>query len=274
MNRIVFTVASVALLLAGVCHAQTSTARPPATQSATSRPAVSPQAEAILDRVEAAGAKALAIKAHMKYVRNQTLVKDVTTRDGSVAYLKQIDRNEGKPVEHVFFRIQFDNLQTEDFVSTKRETYSFDGRFLHELNEKTEQFIHHEVVRAGQVLDPTRLGQGPFPAPFGQRKEDVLANFSVSLVAPAAGDPKGTDHLDLTPLKGADLARKYRRVHLFVSRDLNIPIRMVTESTDDELVTVDFTDIELNPKLTPADFQLKNPKKFAESTVPLDGGKS
>ncbi|MDD4892286.1 MAG: hypothetical protein PHU85_20380 [Phycisphaerae bacterium] len=268
MARLFVSFLSVAILLLAAC-AKSPAQTPPS--AATSQPQVSPEVEKILDRGESAGAKALSLRAKMEYVRNQTLVGDITKRKGSIAYLKRIETGPKGDTERVYFRVQFDTLERDDYVSTKKEVYSFDGRILHELNESTKLLVHREVVPPGEVLNPMRLGQGPFPAPFGQKKQDVLSNFSVKLIPTTDKDPKGTDHLELKPLPGTDLVKKYKKVHLFVSRDLDLPIRMITEGTSDEIVTVDFTDIELNPKkLGEKDFELAKPSGYDEKTEKLD----
>jgi len=267
MMRFARTLLAVAgaLFTHAPCRADT-----PAAPTSQRNEAVSTQVERILDRSEAAGDRINGLKAKMAYERNQKLVKEITERDGAIQYLKKTDpAAPAGQKEQIFFLVRFDNLKTKLYVSTKMETYSLHDRFLDELNEKTSMLIHREVVPPGQVINPTRLGEGPFPVPFGQKKKDVLENFTVQLVAPADKDPRNSDHLELIPKPGNALAKKYKKVSFFISRENDLPVRIVTESSED-IVTAEFTDIQINPKQTPDDFILKRPPGFQENTIPLN----
>ena len=271
---------ALTLLLAGSMLAAQPT--PPPTPGPTSAPAsgsaastsqaepISPQLEKVLDNCEAAGDKVLAIRAKIKYERLQKLVDNVTTREGSVLYMRKVQADQP---DAKFGRIQFDTLKEDLYVSTKKEIYSFYDRYVHELNEKTQQLVHRELVPAGQVIDPFRLGEGVFPIPFGQKKKDMLAHFSIRLIPATDKDPAGCDHLELTPRPDTDMARRYKGkkllLHLYIDGRLNLPVRIVNE-TRDERITVDFTAIEINPKVTDNDFKLEKPPGFQETTVPLN----
>jgi outer membrane lipoprotein-sorting protein len=141
------------------------------------------------------------------------------------------------------------------------------------LNEKTQQLVHRELVPAGQTIDPFRLGEGVFPIPFGQKKKDMLDHFTIRLIPPTAKDPAGCDHLELTPRPDTDMARRNKGksllLHLYIDRRLSLPARIVNE-TRDERVTVDFTAIEINPKVAEKDFKLEKPPGYNETTVPLN----
>lgn len=240
---------------------------------------IDPKIESILDRVEKRGETIKSLTADMDYKRVQTLIEETATRGGKVSYLIKTEANpdwdklpekmkaehpEIKSRERVYFRVQFDWLITAGFKSTKKETYVFDGKWLHELNEKNKQLVHREIVDEDQPLNPMRLGEGPFPAPFAQKKKDVVDAFSLKLVAPAKDDPADSDHLELTPKAGTDLARTYTKIDLLVSRKLDIPVRMVTMNTSQEEITVDFKNIKINPELEVKDFQIERPSNYEE----------
>ncbi|MFU8830148.1 MAG: asparagine synthase-related protein, partial [Phycisphaerales bacterium] len=55
---------------------------------------------------------------------------------------------------------------------------------LIERNDDDKTFRRREIARAGQEVDPLRLGEGPLPIPIGQRKADILARYRVALVDP------------------------------------------------------------------------------------------
>ena len=133
----------------------------------------------------------------------------------------------------------------EDQVIDKAEEHLFDGRWYIEKREATKSVIKREIVRPGEKFDPFRVGQGPFPLPFGQKEQDILRNFEVTLVR---ADPKtspDTVHLKLVP-KGGQMAQRYREIHFYISRKLDLPVKVVALQKDDKKMTVVFKDIRIN----------------------------
>ncbi len=141
------------------------------------------------------------------------------------------------------FMIHFDRTEM-DGVLGKQEWYLFDGRWLYEAVERTRQVNKQEIVRAGEKVDLFDLEKAPFPLPFGQKKEKILNNFDVTLVAPAPGDPPGTDHLVCIPKPDSRLHAKYDKLEFYVRRDINLPDRVVVTKSDGyEINRADFPDL-------------------------------
>jgi hypothetical protein len=274
-------------LLIGFALPAIAPAQPPESANPADKK-IDPKLDKILTEVEAEGDKIDSFSAKVKYTVTQVLAGEKIIRYGDVQFLRvyEKDPNARPPTEaekrenphagqrqkKVLFRVRFDRMvnPTVGFVSKKKEIYVFDGRWLHELREKTSELVHREIVPEGQQLDPTRLGEGPFPLPFGQKKSHVLARFKAELIPSADGDPKATDHVKLTPRKGTDMARKYKRIEFYVARDNLMPVRMVMENHNDEEKLVELTDLKLNPKLDEDDFDLKRPGRgYNESYIRL-----
>ncbi len=261
----------------------------------TTQPAdpVDPALDKILDRVEARGQTLDSLTAELKEHLYQPLPDENIRLGGSVSYLRLWEKDpNAKPAEaaqeaagphagqrsRVLFRVQYDTRAQAGHVSKKKSIWVFDGRWLHELNESTRMLVHREIVPEGQTLDATRLGSGPFPAPFGQKKKDVLEQFTVKLVPPAEKDPEKTDHIQLIPRPNSDLAKRYATVDLYVSRELDLPIRMVMVNAPQgrqelkhcDVKTVEFSNVKINPKLSEEkDFKLDKPSGFEEGTETL-----
>lgn len=233
--------------------------------------ATAPEVVKILDRYEAAGAKVTSLRSKkMTYQRNQTDADEITDIEGAVLYLKLTDS--AKPAgqqARTFFRVDFNKEIKDKTVSNKKVIYSIYDGWLHELNEKTVQLVNRQLVPPGQAINPFKLGEGPFPLPFGQTKKDVLDNFDVKLIPADAKDPKESDHLEMTPKAAATFAKKYKKIHFYVSQKSNLPEKMVTEA-EGEIVTAGFADLEINPKLAEGDFALTKPREFQEVTIPLN----
>jgi outer membrane lipoprotein-sorting protein len=118
-------------------------------------------------------------------------------------------------------------------------------------NEKVEN--RRIILRPGEKLDLFKLGQGPFPLPIGQPRQDVYAQFEVST-------PKsdgGLTHVTLKPRAGTSLAEKFLQLDVWVDPNDHMPRRIVTLSQDGAIESrTELSEVKINPQLTDADFQL------------------
>src|SRR5262245_39943364 len=73
--------------------------------------------------------------------------------------------------------------------------YVFDGRWFVERDRKAKQFIKREVVPPDKTFDPTKLGEGPFPLPIGQKRDEIVKRYDVTLL-PSDAELEGNDPAD------------------------------------------------------------------------------
>lgn len=170
---------------------------------------------------------------------------------------------------------------TQKIASQKRETdekHMFDGRWYTELQSSAKTVIRREVRRANDPANPYRIGEGVFPLPFGQKKEDVLREFSVKRMPPAKDDPPGTDHLRLTPREGTRSGKSYQYVDFWISNEgkyAGLPIKVLTAKKDgtgrlNSFLTITFSEIRLNEGFSGNKFEIKTPAGFEEVIETLD----
>ncbi len=248
--------------------------QPPSPTSATQPAVPSPTAEAkpssgypevddILDRLETKGQaiKGLACNLIYKYVTVEP-VEDAQIKEGELLFT--VDQPNAK------FLIHFDKMIAEGIVIPRHEYFLFDGGWLIERNDKARTVIRRQVVRPGERIDPFRVGKGPFPLPFGQKREDILRNFKIDLRPFELGDPRNARHLHCVPLPDSELASRYSRVDIYVDRKIELPVRIVTERlTDGNRIEVDFQDINTNEAPAKSRFQIEVPEGFEVSEEPL-----
>jgi len=260
------------LFVAGLfCRVTIAIAADPATQPdiRTSGPATAPAAACdpavakILDRLEKKGAKVKALEAAIKFTRIDPVLEDKQVHKGVLRF-KQTRPNPR-------FFIRFDELKLESLAPKKeKQWHVFDGRWYIEAREKTKSITKREIVRQGETLEIFKIGQGPFPLPFGQKKADVLKHFAVKLVASKPKDPKHSDHLECTPRAGTELADKYETVHFYIDQTLDLPVRVQTiEKEEGNEIIASFTKIKVNPGLPDSKLNLPDLKDYAIDTVPL-----
>ncbi|GJM25210.1 MAG: hypothetical protein DHS20C16_16250 [Phycisphaerae bacterium] len=224
-----------------------------------------PEVVAILDRLEQAGKDIHAIRCQVEFKTEDTLNISETTRFGMI----QFKRAEPHPM----FLVSFDKMVADGIVHKNKVWYLFRDRWLIEANSKSKNRIDREILEPGEKADFFDLDKAPFPMPFGQKKEQILKNFAVKLIPPQPGDPEDCDHLLCKPREESILARDYGRLDYYVSRKLNLPLRILVEDAPGtNLKVADFKDLtekSINLKLPDGAFVLpKETDEYHKTTEP------
>ena len=195
-----------------------------------------PEVVSILERLEQAGKDIKTIRCKVEFKTEDTLNITETTRYGSI----QFKRAEPNPM----FLVSFDKMVADGTVLRQKVWYLFRDRWLIEANSKSQNRIDREILEPGEQADFFDLDKAPFPMPFGQKKEQILKNFEVKLIPPQPGDPDDCDHLLCKPKDESGLARDYGRLDYYVSRKLNLPLRILVEDAPGtNLKVADFEDL-------------------------------
>lgn len=228
--------------------------------SASAARGQSAEVEAVLDRLEHAGQRVEDLSANVRHEVLDLVIEDKPTKIGEIKYRR------AEPNAQFFVR--FDRLEQEGIVVEKKEWYVFDGRWLTEAREQTQQVVKREIVREGERIDPFRLGEGPFPLPFGQKKAEMLEHFDVTLAPPAPNDPKETDHLRCVPRPGTKMEEEYGQLDLWVDRSLDLPVKIVADQKkDNKRVTVTFEGMKLNGGIAGSTFSFAPPAGWPAPTI-------
>lgn len=259
---VLLTVTSPVVALAA--HPRAAVSSAPASQPSATAPApqVDPRVEEILDRLHDAGRRVNDLTAALTFRSYNPILDETIVKTGRLAFRRM------EP--HSRFLVHFDRLVQNGRITDSDEWHLFDGRWYVEAREQTRTMIRREVVRPGEQMDPFRLGQGPFPLPIGQPKADILRHFTVQYVPPAPTDPPETDHLRCIPREDSPLYDDYRQLDFFIDRRTDLPVRVVADQRrDDNRVTVDLADLQLNQGLPPSHFEIPDTVRWIVETEPL-----
>jgi hypothetical protein len=243
----------------------------PATTQAT-RPILTsgdPNVDRILERLERRGDGVNSLTAGLEAEFHDLVADDKQTKIGKLWFRR--DKPNPK------FKVVYEKSLFEDVEVVDPREYLFDGQWLTEKHDKSKTFVHREIVGQGERIDVFRIGKGPFPLPFGQKKADILEHFDVTLVPRSPKDPPGTEHLRLIPHKDSPMAEKYVELHFYIDPKIDLPVRVVSHqrrpgSTEvDEIVTVTFKDIRINPPVPDGILSIEKPtgKEWHISEEPL-----
>ncbi len=269
LGRHLVMYAQLAILLAILCPSAWAPAEEVATQPATTtapaeppEPPLDPAVERILDRLQAKGDKIDSIEAKIEFIKIDPVLEDRQEHRGILRF-KQASPNPR-------FFIEFDRFRHEGITTRRKQWHVFDGRWYIEARETTATITRREIVRPGETLEVFKLGQGPFPLPFGQRKADILQHFSVKVLPPKTEDPKHTDHLECTPRPDSEMARKYDTVHFYIDKTLDLPVRVQTREKQEGIeIIASFEDIKVNPGLVESLLNLPDLSGYETDTIPL-----
>ena len=243
---------------------------PPASYAQTSQPDLDPVVDKILTRLENREVKDLRarVRWELSYVIEEDETPDIKL--GAIWYKDE------KPVPK--FKVQFDRKIVGTRSRSLNEIHLFDGRWYVELQSQTKTLTRREVRREDDRVNPYKVGEGPFPLPFGQKKADILAEFEVERVEPKKLDPPKTDHLKLTPRAGTHTGQSYKTVDFWVAREgkeAGLPIKVRVGKKDgtgalNSYITIAFSDVELNPGLDETVFSVDKPAGYEEIVERLE----
>jgi hypothetical protein len=213
----------------------------------------------ILDALDARGKGFKTFTADVKLAETTTDFGDSTTKTGKVLYE---DRGNGDARIYV----KFDTSQKNDEQPKKqRLEYKLEDGKLIERNYGKSSQTTQQVLRPGEKINLLKLGEGPFPLPIGQPKEEVHKQFGVTKVAPDKDDPNGTVHLQLIPAPNTRFARQFKSIDAWVDGNSHMPTRIKTRDRNETMDrTTDLSNVQINPKLTDQDFAMEkiDPSKW------------
>lgn len=235
-----------------------------ATAAPSSAPAgVDPMVNHILDRLERRGDQIKDIETPIKFTKLDLVLEDKQVFEGILRF------KQDKPNPRFFIR--FDKFTQEGITRDKKEWHIFDGQWYIEARENTSTIVKRQIVRPGEEVNVFRIGQGPFPLPFGQKKAEILNYFDVKMLPPVAKDPPNTLHLECIPKSGTDMADKYGSVHFYIDPKLDLPVSVRTvEKGENNEVSAEFPadKIRLNTGMAGSELNLPD-LPYQIDTVPL-----
>ncbi len=232
--------------------------------------ALDPEVDRILTTLEQRDVRDL--RARLTWQQRYVLGEedDTLTKRGEIWYQK------GTPTGR--FLIHFREKIVGGRKDALDERHLFDGCWYAELQSTTKTLVRREIRKPDDPTDPYKVGQGAFPLPFGQRKDDILREFAVVRVAAGEGDPPETDHLRLTPREGTETGRTYKELDFWVARGgaiAGLPVKVQVAKKDgtgkvNSLITIRFEDAQLDTGFSAGVFELKPPPGYEVFEEPLE----
>jgi outer membrane lipoprotein-sorting protein len=185
---------------------------------------------------------------------------DDRTGEDSAQIGKVVYQNKGSGDARI--KVSFDTKRVESgdgkqVTQKQRLDYVLDGGWLTDRDYQKKLEVKRQVLRPGQKMDLLKLGQGPFPLPIGQPKEEVKKQFDATKIAPAKDDPAGTAHVKLVPKSGTQFAKRFKQIDVFVDVKNDMPSRIdTTEKAGGTTKTTELKNVKLNEGVADDAFKL------------------
>jgi outer membrane lipoprotein-sorting protein len=223
---------------------------------ASTNPGLSQQSsvDEILDALDARGQNLDSFVAIVKLSETDTTTGDATTRSGKVWY---------QAGDQARIHVVFDTKNANGKIIDEKIEYLLKGSDLIDRTYRTKTQVTRHVLKPGEKMNLLKLGEGPFPLPIGQKKEDVHAMFEVKKIDAAKDEPADTVHIQLTPKENTRFSKRFSQIDVWVNLNDHMPSRIETLDPNQSTTrTTDLSDIQVNSKLTDDDFAL--PKLVGE----------
>ena len=215
----------------------------------------------VLDALDKRGQGLVSFTADVKLAESDTATGDASTRSGKVWF---------QAGESSRIRVTFDKKQVNNKITDDKIEYLLSGPDLIDRNYARKTQVTRHVLKPGEKMNLLKLGEGPFPLPIGQKKEDVHAMFEVRKMEPAKDDPANTVHLRLSPKPDSQFSRQFAAIDVWVDFKENMPLRIQTlDKSESTVRTTDLSNVQVNPKLSDSDFAL--PKVSASDWQLIEG---
>lgn len=242
----------------------------PSAPTAPSTAASSSIVDQTLDQLDALGEGLRDFSADVSLTETDALVGDSVTRAGKVGYTS-------KPDGDAMIRVTFDTRQVADEQpKPEKLEYALRDGWLIERDYRRKTEVNRQVRRPGEKMNLIKLGEGPFPLPIGQKREEVLRLFDVAHIDPAAGDPEGaTVHLRLDPRPDTQFARQFDRIDVWVDRESHMPRRIETTDAGGNTVrTTELNNTKVNTGLSESDLALPpiDDREWTRHDEPFENG--
>lgn len=128
------------------------------------------------------------------------------------------------------------NVDGKPGLREERIEYLLRDNVLTDRNYKKKTEVRRKLPPPQGKRDLLKLGEGPFPLPIGQSKDEVRAQFTVVEVDPTDPDqnqmgikaPPNTRRLRLTPKEGSSLAKDFAWLEIDIDLGTGMPAQVIT----------------------------------------------
>jgi outer membrane lipoprotein-sorting protein len=222
-------------------------------------PVIKPDSDldAVLDALDARGRDLSDFTADVAIHTVDDRTGEDSAQVGKVAYQRRTDGD-------ARIKVSFDTKRVESadgkqLNQKQRLDYVLENGWLTDRDYQKKLEVKRQVLKPGQKMDLLKLGQGPFPLPIGQPRDEVKKQFEATKIPPAKDDPADTAHVRLVPKANTQFAKRFKQIDVFVDTANDMPARIdTTEKSGGTTKSTELKNVKLNAGVTDAAFVLEN----------------
>lgn len=202
----------------------------------------------ILDALDQRGQGLTGFIANVKLTDTDAALGEATSRLGKVWY-------QAGDAQRI--RVTFDKKEANGKIAEDKVEYLLAGPDLIDRTYRTSTQVTRHVLKPGEKMNLLKLGEGPFPLPIGQKKEDVYAMFDVKKVDSKKDDPAETVRIQLIPKADTRFEKRFKNIDVCIGMKDSMPRRIETmDKNETSIRTTDLGEVQVNPTMNDADFAL------------------
>jgi hypothetical protein len=255
--------------MAGACAAFGQEPSPQPGATGQQAPAVHPDVEAVLQRIQQAAKELRSYQCAIDYVLRQPLLESKTRRTGMVYYVRQSNGSR--------LRVNFATLEQDDGkVQPYMQQFLFDGVWLIDVDYQVKSWERRQMADANKPTDAFDLAGRELPIAGFTGIDELRRDFDMEIVPPSSGQTGdgGRVTLSMKARPGSQYGKDYRSMVFSVDKTIGLPVKVTAESTEGDFYEISFTQVKVNSPIEDSVFDLKVPKDFGQpEIIPLEANR-
>lgn len=223
----------------------------------------------VLAKLNERGKTLTSYQCKLAHLVEQPLFESRSLRTGELFYYRGKDQS--------LLRIDFNTLKQDDEPREKYvEQFIFDGVWLtridHQLKEiKKYQLVDINDVDPNEGVDAFDLISEYLPIVGLTDADKLNSQFDIELAEPNENAPDDVTMLHMKVKADSVYKDDWVWIDFWIDEKIDLPVRMVTLTTEDDIYTIRFLDAKVNELQNTSVFDVKMPKRFnVTEVVPLD----
>src|ERR1039457_265406 len=194
--------------------------------------------DAVLDRIDKAGASFRSMSAKLRRVQHTAVIPDEDNVDSGTVLLKRGHRR--------------DLRMLIDLTDPDRKTVAFSGHTVEIYYPKIKTVDEFDVSKFKELLEQF------FLLGFGTSRAELQASYNLRLVGPDTVGGQKTEILELIP-KSKEVLQHLTKLEMWVA-DNGYPIQQKFYLPGGDYQLATYSDVKINPQIADSDLKLRVPK--------------
>ena len=221
--------------------------------------------DAILCSLNNATSSLKSYQCQIEYRFSQPILESQSIRTGEMYYQKSGKRSN---LRINFLTLKQDEEKPQQYIGQ----YFFDSVLLTVIDYQIKEVKRYELADANNPADALELAANNFPIIGFGSTQDLKEDFEISLL-PRQPDKEYLIGLHLKVKSDSRFKDKYSSVDFWIDRKLNLPAKIITNSTEGDIYEINLIQPQVNKPIDKKIFELKIPKGFGKpEIIPMEKG--